>query len=288
VLQGAAKSHCRRTTRSCAEWLDAPPAAVSRRRPRGRRKRAHHGYYEPLLDARPRRPTPGSASRCITASDLATRRPYWTRQELDHGAPAQADSRPGDRVLADPLDALALQIPGLGRLASPSPTAGVRTVRLATRGQRPPTSRRTLADRTRRLPAGQASWPAIKAWAKLHPARVNELLWPNRASCSSARSRCRIQALARGCAGRRADAGPVDRRRSRSVRMARRSGSTRPSRCRAGRFSAGAGAGHGSAIVGAVRADYFWAGMATRRSRPDACGQPLRMWVLWPAGFAVH
>jgi len=38
----------------------------------------------------------------------------------------------------------------------------------------------------------------------------------------------------------------------------------------------------GSAIVGAVRADYFWGWGATAEQQAGRMKQPLRLWVLWP------
>ena len=39
----------------------------------------------------------------------------------------------------------------------------------------------------------------------------------------------------------------------------------------------------GSAIVGAVRADYFWGWGGDAEAAAGRMKQPLRMWVLWPA-----
>ena len=38
----------------------------------------------------------------------------------------------------------------------------------------------------------------------------------------------------------------------------------------------------GSAIVGAVRADYFWGWGENAEAAAGRMKQPLRMWVLWP------
>jgi membrane-bound lytic murein transglycosylase A len=38
----------------------------------------------------------------------------------------------------------------------------------------------------------------------------------------------------------------------------------------------------GSAIVGAVRADYFWGWTEGAEDRAGRMKQPLAMWVLWP------
>jgi membrane-bound lytic murein transglycosylase A len=38
----------------------------------------------------------------------------------------------------------------------------------------------------------------------------------------------------------------------------------------------------GSAITGAVRADYFWGWGADAEAQAGRMKQPLRLWVLWP------
>ena len=42
----------------------------------------------------------------------------------------------------------------------------------------------------------------------------------------------------------------------------------------------------GSAIVGAVRIDYFWGWGAEAEQQAGRMRQPLRAWVLWPRGEA--
>ncbi len=42
----------------------------------------------------------------------------------------------------------------------------------------------------------------------------------------------------------------------------------------------------GSAIVGAVRADYFWGWDGDAAEQAGRMRQPLRMWVLWPRDTA--
>jgi len=38
----------------------------------------------------------------------------------------------------------------------------------------------------------------------------------------------------------------------------------------------------GTAITGAVRADYFWGWGETAENQAGRMKQPLRLWVLWP------
>jgi membrane-bound lytic murein transglycosylase A len=42
----------------------------------------------------------------------------------------------------------------------------------------------------------------------------------------------------------------------------------------------------GSAIVGAVRADYFWGWDGSAAEQAGRMRQPLRMWVLWPRQYS--
>ena len=97
----------------------SPPATSSRwSRPRARRGR---------LSRRPPRPAgrPGDAAS-----------PYWTRQQIETLPAAQTRAaRTRDRLGADPLDALVLQVQGSGRLRSTSERDGAPTlVRIAFAG----------------------------------------------------------------------------------------------------------------------------------------------------------
>ena len=61
------------------------------------------------------------------------------------------------------------------------------------------------------------------------------------------------------------------------------SGSTPPSRCRRGPLQRAVMAQDtGSAIVGPVRADYFWGMGDDAETQAGRMKQGLRMWVLWP------
>jgi len=73
------------------------------------------GYFEPLVEAR-RLPRPGFLVPLhALPADLSTRKPYWTRQQLDTLPAARASLRGRELAwVADPLDALILQIQGSG------------------------------------------------------------------------------------------------------------------------------------------------------------------------------
>jgi membrane-bound lytic murein transglycosylase A len=249
------------------------------------------GYYEPLIDARR---APGGTFRVplhAPPADLATRRPYWTRQQLDTLPAAQAALRGREiAYVADPLDALVLQIQGSGRLRVTEPDGRVQTVRLAFAGHNDHPYRsvgRWLIDQGQ-LSAEQASWPAIKAWAQRNPQRVQEMLWSNPRVVFF-----REEALPDPAVGPRGAQG-VALTPGRSIAVDPRSipygtpvwldtteplGTTPLRRLVLAQDT-------GSAIVGAVRADFFWGWDGDAEAQAGRMKQPLRMWVLWPRDAA--
>jgi len=245
------------------------------------------GYYEPIFDARR---TPGGAYRhalYAPPADLATRRPYWTREQLQTLPEAQASLRGREiAYVANPLDALVLQIQGTGRLRITEPDGQLRTVRLAYAGHNDQPYRsigRWLIDQGE-LQAGQANWPAIKAWAQGNPARINELLWANPRYVFF-----REEALPDPSLGPRGAQG-VPLTPGRSVAVDPKSvpygtpvwiDTTEPLSNKPLRRLVMA-QDTGSAIVGAVRADYFWGWDSNAAEQAGRMRQPLRMWVLWP------
>jgi membrane-bound lytic murein transglycosylase A len=245
------------------------------------------GYYEPVIAAQRK---PGGAFRVALyapPADLATRRPYWTRQQIDTLPAAQASLRGREIAwVADPLDALVLQIQGSGRLRITEPDGRERTMRLAFAGTNEQPYRsvgRWLIDQGE-LAAGQASWPAIKDWAKNNPGRVNELLWVNPRYVFF-----REEPLTDAGIGPRGAQG-VPLTPGRSIAVDPKSApygtpvwidTTEPLSSTPLRRLVLA-QDTGSAIVGAVRADYFWGWEGDAAEQAGRMRQPLRMWVLWP------
>ena len=81
--------------------------------------------------------------------------------------------------LADPIDALVLQIQGSGRLRITEADGQVRMVRVAFAGsnEQPYQSvGRWLLDQNE---TKDASWSGIKAWLERNPQRVQALMWNN-------------------------------------------------------------------------------------------------------------
>jgi len=138
------------------------------------------GYYEPIM----------AASRVPTATHrtplyappagLRSGQPWYSRQEIDTLPAAQAALQ-GRAVawLADPIDALILQIQGSGRLNVVEADGRARQVRVAFaahNGQPYQSVGRWLLDQGA---IREASWASIKAWAVQNPQRVSEMLWSN-------------------------------------------------------------------------------------------------------------
>jgi membrane-bound lytic murein transglycosylase A len=245
------------------------------------------GYFEPLVDAVRK---PRGAFRVPLygpPADLATRKPYWTRQQIDSMPAAQASLR-GRAIawVADPLDALILQIQGSGRLNIVEPNGRKTLVRVAFAGHNDHPYKsvgRWLIDQGE-LSAAQASWPGIKAWARANPKRINEMLWANPRTVFF-----REEPLPDPQAGPKgAQGAPLTPGRSIAVDpLAIPYGtpvwldSTEPLSTTPLRRLAMA-QDTGSAITGAVRADYFWGWGETAENQAGRMKQPLRMWVLWP------
>ena len=243
------------------------------------------GYYEPLLDAS-RLP---SASQQVPLyrppADLAARRPWYTRQEID--TLPQARAALGGREIAyvaDPLDALSLQIQGSGRVRIAEPDGRVTLVRLAFAGsnERPYRSVGSWLLQQRALT--DASWPGIKAWARANPQRVQEMLWSNPRMVFFREEPLSDLDAAFGPRG--AQGVPLTPGRSIAVDK-----DSIPYGTPVWLSSPGPllslnrlvfAQDTGSAIVGAVRADYFVGWGAEAGDIAGRLKQPLALWALWP------
>ncbi|WKB51549.1 murein transglycosylase A [Eleftheria terrae] len=250
------------------------------------------GYYEPLIDA----------SRVPTATyrvplhqppaDLAQRQPYWTRAELENVPSARAALRGREiAYVADPLDALVLQIQGSGRLRLTERDGSQKLVRLAfaAHNSQPYKSVGRWLVEQGAFTLEQASWPAIKGWARANPGRVQQMLHVNPRMVFF-----REEPLPDPSVGPVGAQG-VPLTPGRSIAVDRESipygtpvwidttepvlppaTGTRPLQ----RLVVAQDTG--SAIVGAVRADYFWGWTEGAGDYAGRMKQPLRMWTLWP------
>lgn len=243
------------------------------------------GYYEPQINAT-RLPGNGyTVPLYRTPAGLATRKPWFTRQQIETLPEAQAALQGRALAwLADPVDALVLHIQGSGRLYITEPDGSVRLVRLAFAATNEHPYRsvgRWLLDQGL---IRDASWPGIRAWIAENPQRVPEMLWSNPRYVFFKEEPLQgldIQFGPRGAQG-------VALTPGRSIAVDRQSipygtpvwmSSTGPT----GQIQRLVLAQDtGSAIVGAVRADYF-TGWGTEAG--DIAGrlkQNLRLWALWP------
>lgn len=242
-------------------------------------------YYEPVMEAS-RLPQSGFAVPLYRPpANLAARKPWFTRQEIDTLPEAQAALQ-GRAIayLADPVDALMLQIQGSGRLRMLQPDGSARWVRLAYAGTNDQPYRsvgRWLLDQGL---VKDASWPGIKAWLAQNPQRQQELLWVNPRMVFF-----KEEALAG------ADSGEGPRGAQGVALTPGRSIAVDPASIPYGTpvwlVSEGPQVAlqklvlaqdTGSAITGAVRADYFVGWGADAGELAGRLRQPLQMWALWP------
>jgi membrane-bound lytic murein transglycosylase A len=258
------------------------------------------GYFEPLVAAS-RRPRPGfTVPLHRPPPDLAERKPYWTRQQLDT-LPAAKQSLRGQEIayVASPLDVLVLQIQGSGRLRITEPDGSQRTVRVAYAAHNEHAYRsvgRWLIEQGE-LRADAASWPAIREWGqRAGPQRLNEMLWSNPRVVFF-----REESLADEVSGQpwqAAPSGPSGPRGAQGVPLtAGRSVAVDPTAVPYGTplwldttepLSATPlrrvvmAQDTGGAITGAVRVDYFWGSGEAAEQQAGRMKQPVRVWALWP------
>lgn len=243
------------------------------------------GYYEPMLEAS-RLPTSRfSVPLYRPPATLLSRRPWYSRQEIDTLPEARAALRGREiAYLSDPLDALMLQIQGSGRLRLVEPDGSQKTVRLAYTASNDQPYRSVGAWLLQQGALRDASWPGIKAWAAQNPQRVNELLWSNPRTVFFREEP--LSELDAAFGPRGAQGVPLTPGRSIAVDK-----DSIPYGTPVWLASTGPVADlhrlvlaqdTGSAIVGAVRADYFTGWGADAGEVAGRLRQPLRMWVLWP------
>ena len=138
------------------------------------------GYYEPLMDATRQPDASHSAPLYKPPLNLASRKPWYTRQEIDQLPEARAALRGREiAYLADPLDALVLQIQGSGRLRITEPDGSQRVVRVSFAGTNDQPYRSVGGWLLAQGAVRDASWPGIKAWTQQNPQRVGELIYSN-------------------------------------------------------------------------------------------------------------
>lgn len=243
------------------------------------------GYYEPALTGSRRAQGAFQVPLYAPPAQLGQRKPWFSRQEIETLPAARAALRGKELVyLADPVDAMVLHIQGSGLVNVTEPDGRQRWVRMAyaaTNDQPYKSIGRWLLDR--RL-ITDASWPGIKAWIDRNPSRVNELLWQNPRVVFF-----REEAVPQGSVppGPKGAQG-VPLTAERSIAVDRRSipygtpvwmKSTGPQTSFDRLVLA---QDTGTAIVGAVRADYYVGSGPAAGELAGRLKQPLQMWALWP------
>jgi membrane-bound lytic murein transglycosylase A len=243
------------------------------------------GYFEPVLEASRLPSAAFSVPLYKPPANLAQRKPWYTRQEMDTLPEAQAALQ-GRAIayLADPIDALVLQIQGSGRVRVTQSDGSTRWVRLAYGGTNDQPYRsvgRWLLDQGL---IKDASWPGIKAWLAQNPQRQQELLWSNPrmtffkeepiadiASVTGPRGSQGVPLTG----GRSIAVDPGSIPYGTPVWLNSLGQQTKLQKLVLAQDS-------GSAVQGAVRADYFAGSGAEAADLAGRLRQPLQLWVLWP------
>lgn len=242
-------------------------------------------YFEPVLEGARQASAAFSVPLYQPPLGLAQRKPWFTRQEIDTLPEVQAALKGREiAYLADPIDALVLQIQGSGRVRITQPDGTQIMVRLAFAGSNDQPYKsvgRWLLDQGA---VRDASWPAIKAWVVQNPGRVKELLWSNPRTVFFKEEALTDLDAAFGPKG----AQGVALTPGRSIAV---DPGSIPYGTPVWLVSPGPAAAlqklvlaqdTGSAIVGAVRADYFAGWSPSAAELAGRLKQPLRLWVLWP------
>lgn len=267
------------------EWMQSRLQPHRVETPQGEATGLLTSYFEPIIEAS-RNPAPGfTVPLYQLPAGLATRKPWFTRQEMDTLPEAQAALR-GKAIayMADPVDALVLQIQGSGRVRITQPDGSQRWVRLAYAGTNDQPYRsvgRWLLDQGL---IKDASWPGIKAWLAQNPQRQQELLWANpRVVFFKEEVLGDLDAAfgprgAQGVAltpGRSIAVDPGSIPYGAPVWLASNGNQTNLQKLVLAQDT-------GSAITGAVRADYFAGWGPEAAELAGRMRQPLQMWILWP------
>lgn len=248
------------------------------------------GYFDPELVASRDRREGFTVPLHAPPADLRSRRPHFSRQELDTVPVAQA-ALAGREIawIGDAVDLLLVQIQGSGRLRIPEADGRTSTLRLAFAGHNAHAYRspgRWLLDQGE-LRGDTVSWGAIRAWALKNPQRVQELLWSNPRVVFF-----RLEPLPDPSTGPRGAQGvPLTPMRSvavdpRAVPYGSPMWIATHDPVRAGPLQRAVMAQDtGAAIVGAVRIDLFTGWGDEALVLASRMRQPLQAWVLWPRGM---
>ncbi len=243
-------------------------------------------YYEPIFQAS-RHQAPGyNVPLYQLPAGLRRGQLWYSRQDIETQPEAQAALQGREIAwLEDPIDALLLHIQGSGRLRLIESDGSQRTVRVAFAGSNEQPYRSVNAWLQEQGVSKLNPWPdATKAWAAQNPQRVQQLLWSNPRYIFF-----REEALPEqdtGIGPRGAQGVPLTAGRSIAVDpgsipygtpvwLSTPGPSVQLQKLVLAQDT-------GSAIVGAVRADYFAGTGPEAGALASKVNQPLRLWVLWP------
>ena len=242
-------------------------------------------YYEPEFRAWRVPPHSGATPLYRPPASLGARSPWFTRREIDTLPEARAQLRGRELVyLNDPIEALILHIQGSGKARLQEADGTVRSVRIAfaaTNEQPYKSVARWLMDQGQ---LRDTSWPAIRDWAQRNPARVQEMLWANPRYVFFKEEPLNESDQALGpkgaqgvplTAGRSIAVDPKSMPYGTPVWLHTDSAVLSTSRLVLAQDT-------GSAITGAVRADYYAGSGAQAGDLAGRVKQPFEAWVLWP------
>ena len=242
-------------------------------------------YYEPVMVAA-RKPGNGyNVPLYRTPASLGSRKPWYTRQQIDTLPQVRAELQGREIAwLADPVEAMALHIQGSGRLRITEADGSQNTVRVAFAGTNEQPYKSIGSWLLQQGATRDASWPGIRDWLAANPQRQNELLWQNpryvffREEALSGTDAAFGPRGAQGVALTPGRSIAVDRQSipyGTPVWLATPGPTASLQRLVLAQDT-------GSAILGAVRADYFAGWGAEAGELAGRLKQTLRLWVLWP------
>ena len=240
-------------------------------------------YFEPVFEASRSRSVEYAVPLYQPPAKLAKGQAWYSRKEIDTLPQAQAALQ--GRVIAymaDPLDAMALHIQGSGRMEIRQADGSMRQSRLAYAANNGHPYQSLGTWLIEQGLTKDTTWPGIKAWAARNPARVNELLWRNPRVIFFQEETVTIEDLGpRGAqgvpltAGRSIAVDPASIPYGTPVWISSSGAQTSLQKLVVAQDT-------GSAITGAVRADYFVGAGPAAGELAGRLKQPLQMWVLWP------
>ena len=243
-------------------------------------------YYEPVLKASRQQGDFFEVPLYKTPAGFGGRKPWYSRQEIDTLPEARAALKGREIAwLADPIDALVLHIQGSGRLSITEADGSQRVTRVAFAGSNDQPYRSVNQWLLGQGVTKINPWPdATKAWAAQNPKRLQQLLWSNpryiffREEALSDFDAAFGPKGAQGVAltpGRSIAVDPGSIPYGTPVWLASRGQAATLQKLVFAQDT-------GSAIVGAVRADYFAGTGPEAGEFASRMNQPLQLWALWP------